>query len=335
VQELTGGEDKPVFATLPIGMINVVSGNQRYYDEKFVQEQEKQVREKKPIGLMGHLSQSDRATAFPMEAVHWVGVQRVNEILWGKGYFPDGEPRKRLQRYKATNKKIATSIDASADGVWDSKLGAYRMIAETLELNQIDIAPADRAGIGDLAAVPMITTEMLDRNNGTGSYTVKPIQEDTMGKEETIKEMTAADASLLPESVRSAIAGSQLQEFRKALGLPEGADVFAAIASINTNKEETAKKAVSLKITEMVSDPEKGIKVEAVRKTVQELVEARMPKTPEEAQTAYEEVVKSEHVQELLKIAVQTAMGPSVSTPIPGQNAPSSSGKYFTSAAKN
>jgi hypothetical protein len=154
VSELTEGDDAPVFVTLPIGLVNAKSGNKRLYDDKFVKELEKQVIANKPVGLMGHLSLQARATEFPLEAVHWVGALRVGELLFGKGYVPPGEPRGRLKRYKATKTKIATSIDCIAEGVWDEKEQAYRMKADTLRLGQIDIAPADRAGIADLAAVP-------------------------------------------------------------------------------------------------------------------------------------------------------------------------------------
>ena len=328
LQELTGGEKNPVFATLPIGMANVTSGNGRFYDDKFVTEQEKQVREKRPIGIMGHIPKDQRSTSFPAEAVHWVGTLRVNELLWGKGYFPDGEARKRLQRYKATKKKIATSIDASADGVWDNQLGAYRMIAETLDLKQIDIAPADRAGIGDLAAVPLITQEMLDER--VSVYTVLPIRGDDMGKEETIREMTTADISLLPESVRNSIIASYSSDIKKALGLPESADVSRAVQEMAQEKEKTAQKAVTLRITELLGDDTKGIKVPSVKGVVEQLVLAKSPKTIQEAESFYDEIVAGSHVQELLKMTVQESMGPSVTTPIPGQKlTPPAGGKYF------
>src|SRR6476620_2751649 len=111
IRELTGGEKNPVFVTLPIGKAGSLSGNRRFYDEAFIQELDKQVREGKPVGLMGHLSEEMRSFAFPPEAVHWVGTMRMKEFLLGKGYLPEGESRARLQRYRATKKKIATSID--------------------------------------------------------------------------------------------------------------------------------------------------------------------------------------------------------------------------------
>lgn len=334
IKELTGGEENPVFATLPIGKANVISGNNRFYDEAFLQEQEKQVREKRPIGIMGHLPKEQRSTAFPAEAVHWVGALRVNEILWGKGYFPQGEPRDRLQRYRATKKKIATSIDATADGVWDPKMGAYHMIAETLDLSQIDIAPSDRAGVKDLSAVPHITQEMAD--SSSSSYTVVVPKEDEMGKEEVIRELRAEDAALLPESVKSSIVSQYSEEIRKSLGLPEGTSLTSAIQEMNKQKKETAEKAVSLRVTELIGDPEKGIKIPSIQTTVQELVMAKNPATPEDAERIYGEVVQTAHVQELLKLSVQQAMGPSSKTPVPSQSTEASAtGKYFVPGNKS
>ncbi|MCL4863380.1 MAG: hypothetical protein KJZ93_28510, partial [Caldilineaceae bacterium] len=116
---LVEGDSDPVFVTLPIGKANVKSGNKRFYDDKFVAELERQVLANKPVGLMGHLSAEARATEFPSEAVHWIGARRVGELLWGKGYVPPGDARARLKRYRASGKKIATSIDAMVEGIWD------------------------------------------------------------------------------------------------------------------------------------------------------------------------------------------------------------------------
>lgn len=315
IKELTAGEKNPTYVTLPIGMAGVTSGNKRHYNDAFVKEMENQVIEKKPIGLMGHLNQQERSFAFPAEAVHWIGCKRVNEILWGKGYVPSGEPRERLGRYKATNKKIATSIDASADGVWDSKLDAYVMIAETLSLGQIDIAPADRAGISNLAAVPLLTTEMIEENvRSDKPYEVRKV-EDQMGKEETVRELTAEDISLLPQSVRDAM----LQEFRKSMGIQDGEDPAKTLKEARELQEESQKRVVKDHVAELAAKEDGGIKVQAVREMVISNVLARNPKSKEEAATIYGEVSKSPEVTELLSKIVQETMGPPQRVPNPSQ----------------
>src|SRR5690606_27672453 len=134
---LIAGDDAPVFLTLPIGKAGATSGNKRHYDDAFVQELERQTLANKPIGLMGHLTEQERATAFPAEAVHWVGAIRDGDTLWGKAYVVPGAVRDRIQRYKAQGKAIATSIDAFAEGIYDESLKAMRMVAKSLRLNQI------------------------------------------------------------------------------------------------------------------------------------------------------------------------------------------------------
>lgn len=317
---LVAGDDSPVFITLPIGKANVTSGNKRHYDEAFVQELERQTLANKPVGLMGHLSPQERATSFPPEAVHWVGAIRDGDTLWGKGYIPPGAVRDRIQRYKAQGKAIATSIDAFAEGVYDDALKAMRMVAKSLRLNQIDIAPADRAGIPDLAAVPMLTTEM----ESDAAQEEEP-QEPVMDKLQVINEMTADDARLLPDAVRQAVLSTvqtppevaQVQELRQALGVDENANLAQLVTEMRQQQETQRKSAVKQRITELVNE---GIKVESARGIVTELVNARNPQTPDEAATAYQEVAASESVTELLKAQVATTMGSPQRVPVPGQN---------------
>lgn len=311
---LIAGDDDPMFLTLPIGKANVKSGNGRFYDEAFVQELERQTRDNKPIGIMGHLKESDRATEFPEEAVHWVGVQRQGDLLWGKGYVPKGQARDRIRRYKATGKKIATSIDAFVKGSYDAAKDAIHVVAKSLQLNQIDIAPADRAGIPALANIPIITKEM-DENP----------KEPEMDKLQVINEMTAEDARLLPEPVRNAVLET-VQEapevaivgsIREALGLDDGSNPLAAIQEMKKTQEDAAKTAVTSRIQELVND---GIKVESMQSLVTELVIARNPQTKEEAEAAYTAVTEMDSVKETLKATVSTAMGGKLTTPMQPKN---------------
>ena len=185
---LIAGDSEPVFITLPIAKPNVKSGNNRYYDEAFALEVMRQTLESKPIGLMGHLSAAERSTAFPRESLHWVGAARDSDgMIWGKAYLI-GEARERVRRYKASGKSIATSIDAYAAGEWDESLKAYRMDAKTLRLNQIDLAPTDRAGVPELSVIPHLTSEMAELE--TDSQETEPIMAEKT-KLEIINEMTA------------------------------------------------------------------------------------------------------------------------------------------------
>lgn len=321
---LIAGDPEPTFLTIPIGKANVKSGNGRYYDESFLTELMRQTLESKPVGLMGHLSDAERATAFPQEALHWVGAVREGDVLWGKAYII-GEARDRVRRYKAAGKSIATSIDAYASGTWDESLQAYRMDPSTLRLNQIDLAPSDRAGIPALARVPLLTTEMQ-----TPTESVKE-EESTMDKLQVIQELTEADARLLPEPVRQAVLATVatppevavVANVRELLGLDTKADVAGAIAEMKRVQAEQAKAAVTSRITELVND---GIKIETVRPLVTELITARNPQTVAEVDVAYKAVSELESVKALLQARVIETMGPRQRTPVQGQN---QKGKYF------
>lgn len=323
---LIAGDAEPMFLTLPIGKVNAKSGNGRYYDEAWVKELERQALANKPIGLMGHLSPDERASAFPTEAIHWVGVAREQDLLWGKGYVPVGPVRDRIKRYKAQGKAIATSIDAFAEGVWEDGLGAYRMNAQSLRLNQIDLAPADRAGIPALASVPIVTTEMQDNQPG------QPPQEFTeMDKIQLIRELTPDDARLLPRPVRDAVIGeirpapevATVQAIRETLGIDANADPVAAITEMRRVQDEQRKATVTGKITELVSA---GIKAEAMRPLITELITARNPATVADAESAYNTVVNSDSVKAMLAAHVVNTMGPAQGTPVQGQQGQN---KYF------
>ena len=238
IEELTAGDTDPMYLTLPIGEAGSRSGNKRFYNEEWVQELERQTISERAIGIMGHIKPEDRSSSFPEEAVHWVGVQREGNVLWGKGYIPPGTARDRIRRYKATGRKLATSIFAQCKGVWDQTLGAYIMQANTLKLNQIDIAPYDRAGIGSLARVPLLTSEMEDPTTPPTEEPIvpsvdpetvpapeepvtpevpaepapevpepepEPTKDPTMERTEVINSLTVADVSLIPQEVRDAI----------------------------------------------------------------------------------------------------------------------------------
>lgn len=314
IAELTRGDDEPMFLTLPIGQANVTSGNKRFYDEAWLAELERQTTEKRPVGIMGHLKESDLANEFPPEAIHWVGVQRVGEMLWGKGYVPPGEARERVRRYKATNKKLATSIFAKAEGVWDKAQGVLRMIARSLDLQQIDIGPADRVGIPGLAAIPLVTAEMQQSNEVMN-----------MDKLQIIKEMTADDARLLPDSVQQAILANVptpkevgiVAELRGVVGADDGADLTAVVAELVKEQKAARQAAVDTRVTELVNE---GIKIEDMRPLVIELVNAHNPQTREAAEAAYGRVVEMENVKSALAAYVKAAMGPNQGMPINNGN---------------
>ena len=309
-EALIAGDDEPLFVTMPIGKAGSTSGNKRHYDEKFIQELEKQVLLKRPIGLMGHLKDEDRKTEFPEEAVHWVGAIRENDLLWGKGYVPPGPVRDRVMRYKNTGKPLATSIDAKASGQWDADLGAMKMDGDSLDLHQIDFAPADRVGISALAVVPGLSREMED---GTTDDDDNNDRSSIMAdKLEVIKELTAEDAAIIPEAVRKAILETveapveveQMKTVRETLGINEGVDVNAHVVEILSEKTEQLQVQIDAKITELVDE---GIKLDSAKPIVKRYIGLEAPATVDAVQECYDKVIKNEDITEMLKAQVDGA----------------------------
>lgn len=299
---LIAGDDKPQFLTIPIAKVNVTSANNRHYDEAFVVELMRQTLANKPIGLMGHLSESERATAFPPEAVHWVGALREGDTVWGKAYVVPGAVRDRIQRYKAQGKAIATSIDAFAKGEWDETLKATRMMADGMKLNQIDIAPADRAGIPSLAAVPMLTNEM-----------VAPMeeleQENEMSQEEVINELREVT---IPPSKGWKVPVQETQtdalaSVREMLGVDDDTDIVTLIRELKEQTQVLTQAAIATRISELVNE---GVKLPSARGIVTKLIVAADPRTLAEAETICAQVLEMAEVKELLAYAVQSAGGP-------------------------
>lgn len=309
IAELTKGDADPMFLTIPIGKANVTSGNNRYYDEAWLQELERQVIANRPIGIMGHLAEEELGTKFPDEAVHWVGVRRVNEMLWAKGYIPPGAARDRVRRYKATNKTLATSIFAKAEGLLDKARGVIHMLAETLNLYQIDIGPADRVGIADLARVPLLTAEMQDTHKA---------QEPTMADKQVdiIQELGKV------QPVKGWQTPKVVQETA-----PDLAQLTQEMAELRKQNEALTQAAIKTRIRELASDAETGIKIAPVREVVISMVEAAEPQTVDEAEAKYNTIVTSGPITELLKDRVVQTMGPPQRTRVQPQQG---ANKYFT-----
>jgi hypothetical protein len=312
MQELTNGDEDPTYLILPIGKAGAVSANRRLYDDAFVTELERQVTAKRPTGIMGHIKAEDRPTEFPAPDVYWIGVKRIGELLWGKAYVPPGAAKNMVRRLKATGSRIATSIYGTGRETWDPDKKAYAVASDGFDLEQIDLAPPERAGIADLAVVPHLTAEMAD---GAGQ---KNDKEHEMDRTQIIREMTAADLALIPQNVKDAILqaappapeAAQVAEIRAALKLGEKDDPLKAIAEMVAAQEEAAKQAVKARISELIGDPEKGIKLESARGIVQRLVEAEAPTSIQEVEEAYRLVVEGEAVKQLLAETVQAQMGP-------------------------
>lgn len=156
-------------------------------------------------------------------------------------------------------------------------------------------------------------------------------------KAQVIRELTADDARILPEPVRAAVLQTAtpapevalVQELRGALGVDDKADLTQLVTELQASKVAQAQAAVKARITELVNDQEKGVKVAAVRPLVTELVAARNPQTPADADAAYAAVVEMQAVKDALAATVQGTMGPRQRTPVAAQKTNDKGGGFF------
>lgn len=324
IAELTGNDGDPFFVILPVAQDDVTSGNGRHYSAAFVAELERQMREKRPTGNLGHLRDEDRGTAFPLPAGYWVGAQKVGKTLWGKAYVPPGQVREMIRTLKAAGSKLATSIYGPGDAEWDAKRGAWVVNPDSFILEHIDFAPPDRAGIGALATVPHIVGEMVSEEKNPMS-----------DKKAIVSELTAEDLKGLPEVVRNAFISElaefkQLNEVRQVLGLEAGADVIKAVkemqAVVAENKRQALQAAVVAEVAAVVVPGVTGNEaVDDLRATVAEMVQATDAAGVKAAVTA---AVEKPHIKRQMEKLVVGEMGPAQGRAVkPGQG--SEENKFF------
>lgn len=323
IAALTLGDDAPTFVILPVAEDDVTSDNKRYYSAAFVKGIERQMREKRVTGIRGHLTNEERSTAFPEPEIYWIGAAKVGKVLWGKGYVPTGETRDMVNRLKAIGGRLATSIYGVGSADWDTQRGAWSMSADDFVLEQIDLAPADRAGIPSLAVVPHVTSEMTSLE---GEMPDNPV----VDKLTVIRELKAEDVALLPEAVRRAILESaperqQIAELRKALEPVTNGNADAQLPQLVTElvKEvtEQRKALVTAEIEKVIREkvfkdqPETIAVVKNTRAVVTELVVSRNLHSVNLVGPAVDDVLAKDHIKEMLAAGVRQTMGPNQKRP--------------------
>ncbi len=165
---LTQGDAAPLFVTLPIAQVGT-SRNGRHYDAALVAEIAAQVNRDRPGGGLGHIAEGERATRYDRPEVLWLGASVVGGVAYGKGYIPPyaRDTRDFLRRARAAGHPVGTSIYGRWQQVWDTALGAMKVLAGgTLEA--IDFVPPARAGVqfgGDMT----LASEMIDQPRKPGT----------------------------------------------------------------------------------------------------------------------------------------------------------------------
>lgn len=140
---LTQGDPNPRYLALEIARLNAVSDNGLKYDAGLMAEIERSLVSKG--GIMGHIPDYKLDSDFPIDDLHWVGVLRQGESLYGRAYVPPGEVRDYLTRLKAVGGKIATSIVVNFENKVTQRDGSYTLAAP--KLTSVDLAPQSRAAL--------------------------------------------------------------------------------------------------------------------------------------------------------------------------------------------
>jgi hypothetical protein len=157
------GDSDPFHIVLPIAEVGRVSKNGLEYDEALVSALHEQL-QSSAGGIRGHVSQETASSAFPVDAVHWIGALRQDKVLWAKGYIPPGETRDDTRRKKARGGGLATSIYGDAIREYTDGKNKKTWRARQFVLDTLDLAPDRRAALENRAGF-VITKEMNEEGD--------------------------------------------------------------------------------------------------------------------------------------------------------------------------
>lgn len=203
---LTDGDEKPFFITLAIAEIGRVSENGLLYDRELVNQIAEQLRGLG--GIRGHIPEGEEATAFPIDAVDWVGhVLDGSGKLWAKAYVPPGETREQIRRLKARGGQLGTSIYGVGERqMVDKEKGIWKL--SVFSLQSVDLAPASRASL-KLGGEFAITAEMEREADAGENAMTEPIMQ-LADVPPAIREQIIEEANLQADVAR-------IREMREAL----------------------------------------------------------------------------------------------------------------------
>ncbi len=236
-------DPKPFHINLAIAELGRVSANGLLYDEYLMAEIEKQLPDAKD-GIAGHISEEKVSTDYPMPVVYWVGSKRVGDVLWAKGYIPNSQVREHVKAKIAMGGKIGTSIYGV--GVKEltgnkAKKGSWKL--REFALQQLDLAPHDRAALR-MSQHPQVITSEMSQEEG------KDMADETLTVQDVpqaIREQIIAEATLQANAGRVSELETRVSEQETRI-----AELMAygeVVANIRATLGETDD--VSAKVAEM------------------------------------------------------------------------------------
>lgn len=292
VDQVTAGDDEKQFVVMSVkgGM----SKNKRRWTTAVLRSIAEQIREKQPVGYMGHIPEKDQPYSLPDPQTIWLGATVVMEnsgeaTLYYKGYnLPGSKARDLVPR------KAITSTSWSGEAVLAPINGGYEV--KEFALESIDWSRKGKEGME--SRVLAVTSEMeegvdpkeiaalsLDELRQHNPLLVDKIEREAREESERkIGEMTEA-AKTAGENV------TLLSEIRKKLGIAEDASPLDAIVQLSEKVEEATKEAVKGIVDDVFKSK---IKNEKARGIVQKLVtvgEMKDDETPESYKVRVESAV--------------------------------------------
>jgi len=255
------GDSDPFHIVLPIAEIGRISKNGLEYDAELVGTIAEQL-QSGIGGIRGHIPDDSLGTAYPLDAVLWVGHSQQGDVLYAKGYIPPGEDREDIRRKKAVGGTVGTSIFGNAirETSQSKKRSTWR--AKEFKLEQVDLAPSQRAALENQRGW-LITKEMQQEGEDMPDVReITSIDEVPVAiREQIIKESEVAKQATRVAEMETQVKElaqykSIVAEIRTTLG--ENADIptlvaeyYGAVSKLTTMLGVKDVASISVRVEEM------------------------------------------------------------------------------------
>lgn len=290
VEELTKGDDNPMFVTIE-AVHEGTSKNKRHYDRSVIMEIARQVKSKRPDAYLGHLSDSERTTKRPDPQTIWLGSV-VKEMdgklrLFVKGYvLPYADKlRSYLKKAKASGKKVAVSVYGQAKQVWNDSLSAY-------EMSQFNLESIDWARSGSEGLTPTTDFSLTAEMRNQPSNREDIISEMTLGE---LKAFNPSVAKALEDEIKVKTVTEMDEEKQDELSTIHEMVGENPVDAIRSLQKTVAEQIIENSVKEKVKNKE-------AKKLIKGMIVKEMDSyTPEEAKAKTKEVLRSPEIQGIIK----------------------------------
>lgn len=263
------GDTDPFHIVLPIAEIGRISKNGLEYDTALVSAIAEQL-QSGVGGIRGHIPDDSLSTAYPLDAVLWIGHSQQGDTLYAKGYIPPGENREDIRRKKAVGGTVGTSIFGNAikETSQTKKRSSWR--AKEFKLEQVDLAPSQRAALENQRGF-LITRETVQEGED-----MPDVREITSAAEvpQAIREQIIAESEAGKKLARVTEMETQVAELQSQVSeLAQYKQIVMEIRTTLKKDTDTAaavaeQHAVASKLAEML-----GVEYSNITITVQEMHE--------------------------------------------------------------